>query len=232
MSRLAPIQDQSGTTLVELLVATAAGLVIFMGLTMVVVASMHQTTRISHRVHATQEARTVLQRIVTELHSSCVAAEVAPIQPNSSATSLSYVYQTGSGAALTPVLHQINLSGTTLSLSTYLSASGSTPQWKFNATPTPTTPTTLMTNVSPVSGTQPIFTYYKFENGQISSTPLPVPLSTTNAALAVEVNIAVKVSPTGSTVPDPKAPGIVQDSALLRFSPPAYSPTALNLPCE
>lgn len=231
MIHLAPIQDQRGTTLLELVVATAAGMVVFLGLTMVVIASMHQTTRIGKRVHATQEARTVLHRVVTELHSSCVASAVAPIQPNSSATSLTYVYRTGSEAALTPVLHQVSLSGTTLSLDTYLSEGGSTPKWIFKSTPQPP-PVTLMTNVSAVSGSVPVFSYYKFENGQISSIPLPVPLSSANAALAVQVNIALKVSPTGSTVADAKAPGIVQDSALLRFTPPAYSTTALDLPCE
>ena len=230
MHRLTPIHDQRGTTLIELVVATAAGAVIFMGLTMVVIASMHQTTRISKRVHATQEARTVVHRIVTELHSACVASEVAPIQANSSDTSLTYIYQTGSGAALTPVLHKVSLSGTTLSLTTYPSTSGSTPQWTFSTTPSSTQ--TLMTNVSAVSGTEPLFSYYKYEEGLIASTPLTVPLSTTNAPLAVQVDIALKVSPTGSTVVDAKAPGIVQDSALLRFTPPAANVNVVNLPCE
>ncbi len=230
MRRLVPIGDERGTTLIELVVATMAGSVIFLGLTMVVIASMHQQTRVSKRVHATQEARVVTHRIVTELHSSCVAAEVAPIQPNSSSTSLTYVYQTGSGAALTPVLHKVSLSGTTLSLTTYPATSGSTPQWTFSSTPSSTQ--TLMTNVSGVSAGEPLFRYYKFQNGAIPSTPLSVPLSSADAALAVQVDIALKVSPTGSTVTDAKAPGIVQDSAYLRFSPPAANVNAANAPCE
>lgn len=217
-------------TLIELVVATAAGAVVFMGLTMVVIASMHQTTRTTNRVHATQEARQVLQRIVTELHSACVAADVAPIQPNSTGTSISYVYQTGSGAALTPVLHQVTLTGTTLSMSTYQSTSGSTPQWTFSTTPSSTS--TLMTNVSAVSGTVPVFSYYAFANGQISSTPLAVPLSATNAAQAVQVNVALKVSPRSAPVADASGAAIVQNSALLRFTPPAANVNAANLPCE
>ena len=222
------LRDQSGTTLVELVVATMAGTVIFLGLTMVIVASMHQQTRISKRVHATQEARTLVQRIVTELHSTCVASSVAPIQGTNTSTSISYVYQTGSGAALTPVKHKVYLSGTTLMLSTYASTSGSTPKWTFSETPASTQ--TLLTNVSGVSVSEPLFRYYKYKEGVI--TAMPSTVTEAEAPSVVQVDIALKVSPTESTVKDAKAPGIVQDSAFLRFSPPSANVNAANLPCE
>lgn len=229
MAKLNP-RDESGTTLIELLVATMAGCVIMLGLTMVVIASMHQQTRISKRVHATQEARTLVSKIVTEMHSSCVASQVAPIQAESNATSLAYVYQTGSGPALTPVVHKVYLSGTTLMLSTYPSTTGSTPKWTFSKTASSTQ--TLMNNVSGVSTSEPLFRYYKYEKGVIPTTPLAVPLSEENAVQTVQVDIALKVSPTGSTVTDAKAPGIVQDSAFLRFSPPSANVNGFNPPCE
>ncbi len=222
------LRDQSGTTLVELVVATMAGAVIFLGLTMVVVASMHQQTRISKRVHATQEARTLVQRIVTELHSSCVASSVAPIYGKNTSTSISYVYQTGSGPALTPVKQQVYLSGTTLMQSTYPSTSGSTPKWTFSETPTSTR--TLLTNVSGVSASEPLFRYYKYKEGVI--TAMPSTVTEAESPSVVQVDIALKVSPTESTVTDAKAPGIVQDSAFLRFSPPSANVNAANLPCE
>lgn len=228
MRRLAPIQDQRGTTLVELVVAAMAGSVIFLGLTMVVVASMHQQTRISKRVHATQEARTLVHRLVTELHSSCVASDVAPVQGENTSTSLTYVYQTGSGAALTPVLHKVYLTGTTLSMATYPATSGSTPKWTFASSPSSTR--ILLTNVSGVSASEPLFSYYKYKEGVI--TALSSPVSSTEAPLVVQVDIALKVSPTNSTVLDAKAPGIVNDSAFLRFSPPSANVSALNVPCE
>lgn len=224
------MREERGVTIVELVVATLAGTTVFLGLTMVVIGAMHQTTRVTKHIHATQEARTVLQQIVTELHSSCVAADVAPIQEKSSGSSMSFVYQTGSAASLTPVLHQVTLSNGTLSRSTYNQTGGATPKWTFSTTPASTK--TLLTGVSAVSESVPLFRYYKYENGQISTTPLSAPLSAANAAVAVQVNLALKVSPPNSTVADTKAPGIVQDSALLRFSPPAYSPTAVDPPCE
>lgn len=217
-------------TLIELVVAMAAGMIVFAGLTTMVVASLHQSTRVTRRVHATQEARITVHRIVTELHSACVAAEVAPIQEGSSGTSLSFVFQTGSAATLTPVLHKISLTGTTLTLSSYPSTSGSIPEWTFSSTPTSTS--TLMTNVSAVSASQPIFTYYKYVNGVISSTALAEPLSEANALVAVQVDIALKVTPPGPTTGTAKLPGIVQDSAFLRFTPPGGKTTALNFPCE
>jgi len=210
--------EERGTTLMELVIATAAGGVIFMGLTMVVMASMHQTTRTQNRVHATQEARLVMQRIVTELHSSCVAA------------SLGYVYGTGSGAAITPVMHKVFLSGNTLYLSTYPSTTGSTPKWTFSGTATSTVP--LISNVAPVTSGGPIFTYYTYSSGAISSSPLTVPLSGTNAAKAVQVNIALKVEPRTSTVSNPGNPAVIQNSAFLRYSPPSANVNAANLPCE
>lgn len=230
MSRLDTIRDQRGVTVVELVVATLAGMTVFLGLTMVVVGAMHQTNRVSKHVHATQDARTVLHRIVTELHSACVSADVAPIQEKSSGSSITFVYQTGSAAALTPVLHQITLSGGNLTLSTYNSTGGSTPKWTFSGTAASTE--TLLKGVSAVSESIPLFRYYKYEKGQIASTPLSVPLSAADAGVAVQVSLVLKASPPGSTVADPKAPGIVQDSALLRLSPPAYNPNAVNPPCE
>jgi hypothetical protein len=228
--RLHLIREERGVTVIELVVATMSGTIVFLGLTMVVLGAMHQTTRVTKHVHATQDARTVLHRIVTELHSACVSADVAPIQEKSGGSSMSFVYQTGSAAALTPVLRQVTLSGDTLTLSTYNATTGSTPKWTFSATPASTR--TLLTGVSAVSGSVPLFRYYKYEKGAIASTPLTVPLSGSDAALAVQVNLALKVSPPGSTVVDAAAPGIVQDSALLRFSPPAYNPSAANPPCE
>lgn len=232
MRRLGSIRDERGMTLIELVVAMAAGMIVFAGVTTTVVASLHQSTRVTRRVHATQEARMTVHRIVTELHSACVAAEVAPIQEESSGTVLSYVYQTGSAATLTPVVHKVSLSGTTLSTSTYQSISGSTPEWAFSTTPSSTS--TLMTNVSAVSAGEPIFTYYRYVNGQVSSTPLVAEpsLGAANAVVAVKVEIALKVTPPGSSVGAAKLPGIVQDSALLRFTPPGSKSTALNLPCE
>jgi Tfp pilus assembly protein PilW len=231
MSRFDRVDRESGYTLVELTVAMAAGIVVFAGLTLVVLATMHHSTRTQSRVHATQEARLVMQQVVNDLHSTCVAAEVAPIQPASGANAMAYVYQTGSGAALTPVLHEVVLTGSTLNMRTYPSTSGSIPSWTFS--PTPSSTKTLMTNVAPVATGTPIFTYYAYgSGGVISSTPLITPLSATDAAKTVQVNIALKVNTKKAPNPDLNGGAILQNQAFLRFSPPSSSPTVTNFPCE
>lgn len=231
MTRIDPIDREDGYTLIELMMALTAGMIVFAGLTLVVMTTMHQSTRTQNRVHATQEARLVLQRIVTDLHSACVASEVAPVQPKSNANAIAYVYQTGSGAALTPVLHEVTLSGTTLKMNTYPATSGSTPAWTFSTTASATK--TLMANVAPVSTGAPIFSYYAYgSGGTLSSTPLTTPLSATDAAKTVQVNMALKVNTRLSPNPDPKGGAIIQNQAFLRFSPPAASTSVSNFPCE
>jgi Tfp pilus assembly protein PilW len=216
-------------TLIELVVATTAGAVIFLGLTTVVITSMHQTTRITNRVHATQQARTAVHGIVNSLHSACVASQFAPVQTDSTGTLLRFISATGSEVSPTPVLHSISLSGTTITESIYPYASGTAPRWTFSGTPSSTRQ--LMTRVSPISGSS-IFSYYGYTSGQISATPFSASPLGANAASTVQVTVALKVAPRGSTVTDAKAAAHVQDSALLRFTPPTFNTSSANLPCE
>ena len=50
MSRTALVKDQRGTTLVELTVAMAAGSVVLFALTMMIVVTLHSSTRVSAAV--------------------------------------------------------------------------------------------------------------------------------------------------------------------------------------
>ncbi len=227
-SRLNLVRDQRGMTLIELVVATTAGAIIFLGLTTVVITSMHTTTRITNRVHATQKARTVVHGVVSSLHSACVVSQFAPIQTGSTGTSLSYISATGSAVVPTPAFKTVSLSGTTLSESTYAKTGGSAPKWTFSSTPSTRT---LMTRVSPSSGSG-IFSYYGYASGQVSTTPFSTPLSSTDAAKTVQVTVALKVAPPSATITDAKAAANVRDSALLRFTPPTFATSASNLPCE
>jgi len=236
MHRPNSIEDERGTTLVELLVAISAGLVIFFGLTMLVLASMHNTTRVSNRVHTTQNARTAVQAIVAELHSACMTRFLAPIQEGSSGTTLRFIHAYGSSVSPTPILSVITLSGTTLKQSDYAVSSGSAPRWEFN-TSTPTSSRALISGVGSPSSSTPIFSYYKFKSGQVEAARVKgsgsgESLVAEQAEEVSKVNVAVKASPPGTTVADANGAATVQDSALLRFTPPVYSTTAANLPCE
>jgi hypothetical protein len=226
VSRGGLISDQGGFTLVEQLVATAAALVVLFGLTTVIMTSLHQSARVSGRVDATQRARIALYRVIDGLHSSCVAPQIAPVQAGSTGTSLRFLHQTGSAVAPTPVLSEVNLNGGTLSESVFPATGGSVPSWTFASTPSTTRQ--LITGVSSPTP----FRYYAYSAGQVSATPLPTPLLPTDAARTVQVTVGLKVSPSYVETPDPDAAASLQDTALLRFSPAAFSTSANNLPCQ
>jgi Tfp pilus assembly protein PilW len=223
------IEDESGMTLIELLVATAAGVVVMFGVVLAVIVTLRETDRVASHVDANQRSRTTMYKVIDELHSACVASQFAPVQTGSTGTSLSFIHKSGSAVALTPVLSTVSLSGTTLSQSDYTPTGGSAPTWTFSGTPSSTVQ--LMTGVNPLSGSS-IFSYYAYSNGQVSSTPLTTPLSSTDAAKTVQVSVAFNVAPTKTQIVDPNAPTAIQDSALLRFSAATFSTSASNLPCQ
>lgn len=230
MKCLDRIRNEGGTTLVELLVATAAGVVVLFAISAMIIVSLRETVRVNTHVDATQRARTVLTKVIEELHSACVAPQIAPVQEGSTGTSISFIHQTGSAVSPTPVLSKVTLSGSTLSQSEYPVTGGEAPEWAFATTASSTQQ--LMTNISPTSPSTSIFNYYSYSNGEVSATPLSTPLSTENAERTVQVGIALTASPQSTPISDPNAGANITDSALLRFTPATFNTASVNLPCE
>jgi hypothetical protein len=230
MRLIAPIEDESGMTLVELLVATAAGVIVMFGITLAVIVTVRETDRVATHIDANQRARLTMTKIIEQLHSACVAPQIAPVREESSGTLLSFWHQAGSGVALTPVLSKISLTGTTLSQSDYPATGGAAPEWTFTTTPSSTVQ--LMTGVSPISESVPIFRYFSYSNGQVSATPLKVPLEKETSKSVVQVDVAFKAAPMSTPIVDANSQTGIQDAALLRLTPPAYSSTTSNLPCQ
>lgn len=232
MRRRVNIADERGTTMVEVLVATATGLVVLSALTTVIVITLHGSARVSARVDATQRARVVVSRIMEELHSACVAPKIAPVQVASSGTTLRFIRAAGSEGtkvAPSPTLTVISLSGGVLTQNDYPSTGGTSPSWTFS--PTPTT-TQLATDVGPVAPSSSIFSYHAYSEGTVSETPLSTPLDGTRAATAVEVRVALTATPSSTPVADSGAPASVQSSAVLRLTPPSFNEKAVSLPCQ
>jgi Tfp pilus assembly protein PilW len=231
--RLQPVRDESGTTLVELVVAIATGMIVLFGLTSMVMAALHQETRVTNRVHTTANARLATERVVNELQSACAARYLTPVRQGSTGTVLKFARAFGSAVSPSPVMTEVKLVGTTLTSYEYPVSGGSTPEWTFNET-TPTAQHELITNVAPISSSVPVFSYYQFNNATISSrlTPPTAGFLETEAEKVVKVGIAFKVSPPGGPVTDANGAALIQDSALLRFTPPTYVTTSVNGPCE
>lgn len=225
------IRDESGTTLVELMVALMAGLVIISALTMVIMTTMHGTERVTTRVEATQRARLALVNLMQELHSACVSPEIAPVKKESEGNELRFVHQTGSEVQPIPVLSVITYSNDTLTQSDFAYLSGSAPNWIFDEKE-PVSTKTLLTKVAPVPPSSSIFSYYRYANGTISTTPQETPLSETESELTVEVRAALTAEPEKATaVQDSGAGATVQNAATLRLTPPSFNEGSPSKPC-
>jgi hypothetical protein len=202
-------------------------------MTMVEVATRSQA-RVINRVDANQRARPVMTRVVDRIHSACVAPGIAPVRAGSDSNNLILWSKSGSAVAPVPDQYMITLSGTTLSESVYPMTGGMAPAWTFSATPTSSRQ--LLTGVGPGQvgdppAAVPFLRYYKFVGGQVSTTPLSVPLSAEDAARTVQVQIAFSTSPTSNGARDANAAITLADSATLRLEPASEDSSELNLPC-
>ena len=221
------MRDERGTTMIELLVSISATLVVMIGVVTLTTTVLHHQDRINRRVDANSRGRPVMTRMVQGLHSACVTSHIVPIRTGSTGTSITFLSKSGSAVGPTPDLHTISLSGSTLR-ETVFPMTGTAPNW----TPlgTPLSNAALLTNVSAPGGA--IFRYYDFVNGALSTTPLPTPLSDTNAARVSYVTIAFTISPrSGVSSQDLGSPMLLNSGADLRLENAGQFPNQDNLPC-
>ncbi len=222
------LRDESGMTVIELLAGIIGFIAIFGAIMEMTIVATHQSDRITHRVAADQRARPVMTRVMDGLRSSCVAPRVAPVAPGSTATSMTFISKAGSTVTPVPDRRVLTMSGTTLTEQVFPATGGTPPVWTFSGTPSSTR--TLMTNVTaPPAGA---FRYFDYVNGQLSTTPLPVPLSSTNAARTAFVTVSLTVQPgRGVSSQDLGSPITLTDSADLRLESAGQVAAMNNLPC-
>jgi Tfp pilus assembly protein PilW len=226
------LRAEHGFTLVEMLVAMVTGMVVILATLSVLDISISQSSRISERVDADQHGRLALEKILLELHSSCIADPFTPVQSESGETTLRFISQTGNEAAFTTVtMHEIKLNTATgkLTDASYVSSPVEGTTMTFPGTPTHTE--TLATGVSQSkegATVLPVFTYYKYAGGNLSGTANPIPLSKSDAEATAEVVVAFTVAPTsGRTTADRTVD--LTNTAVLRYDP--ASAGGSNTPC-
>jgi Tfp pilus assembly protein PilW len=232
MPGLPHIKDERGTTIVELLVGMAMGMIVLVGLTMVIITTLHGTARVDARVEATQNARLTLSRIVEQLHSACIAPQIAPVKEGSSKTTLVFWHAAGGeGHAVTPVpvKSEIKLEedGTLRQVDKAVTGTING-EYAFTSVGTSRT---LLSHVSAPPGGA-VFRYYSYENGALSSTPLATPLTKSKAEQTVYVKVSLVAEPASNPVGDASAAAAVSDSATLRLTPPSFDEKAAVAPCQ
>jgi hypothetical protein len=226
------LTDETGTTIAELVVGMAMGAVVMIGLTMLVITTLHGNARVDSRVEATDNARLAVTNITEELHSACISPQIAPIREKSSANNLIFWHSAaGQGKEVqpAPVRTTITYNTTTgiLAQTDYAVSGGASPKWTFA---TSGTSKQLLANVVPAT-TGGVFSYYRYENGalkQLTATEL----NESEASQVIMVKIGLTASPKSAPVADTGSAASVFDSATLRLTPPSYNEKSAALPCQ
>lgn len=231
LKRRLQLSDERGTTLVELVVGIALGMVVLSALTMLMITSIHASARVTARVHATQNARNSLVRIIEQLHSACVTPKIAPVQLGSTGTTLIFSHSTvseGSSATVKPILSKVALSGTDLIETNYASLGGMPPTYSKTAVGPPQT---LISNVAPTPPSSSIFSYFSYSNGKLVAVPQKE-LGLTEANSVIQVKVAFTGFPPKTSSSDKNVGASVENSVMLRLTPPSFESEAGSLPCQ
>lgn len=185
--------DERGFTLIEMLVAMIAGVILVGALLAILEISLRQTTRLSDRVQVDRTGRTAMNNIVDELHSSCTgfgstAIQVPSTTPSSPLAALgtanlwflsAYANPTSTAPAVSKIVqHDINWTATGTSntgqqlgtLRDYsFTGSGESPNWTFPALSTGNASARILaTNVVPPT-TSTVFHYWRYETNEASA---------------------------------------------------------------
>ena len=183
--------DAHGFTLIETLVAMISGVVVTGAAFTIFIVALHQTSRVTDSVQATQLGRTAMTHVVDELHSACIARAFKPVQATSGEKELIFENAYSKEAVIPKAYeHQIVWNEATGTLTDFVYESkvesGSEwPNFKFPAldyssatheaaNAEPKKGVLLASNVTKTSGATPIFQYYEYgeEYTSSSSTPL------------------------------------------------------------
>jgi prepilin-type N-terminal cleavage/methylation domain-containing protein len=192
-------RDESGFTLVELLVAMTIGVVVLFASFMLVDASAPLAQKTQDRVDATQRGRLAMEIIGAELRSQvCMPGAVPPIMPDVSDAGNAWFYGNNQDQNSLPQMHHIYIQGTALREDT----------WQGTGTQTnvvfPTLPTQSRTLLDPaalVPGV-PLFRYFGFDANLPASVNQQItvlPVSVNDSRRVVQVNVSFVARPTKAT---------------------------------
>jgi Tfp pilus assembly protein PilW len=238
------VSDDRGTTLIELMVAMMAGLIVIGALFAILEVSLRQSTNLVDKVQADQMGRIAMTKIVDELHSACIAPSFTPIQTGSGPNELIFISSYSSAAEITSAEeHKIafNSSAQTLTDNIYKSEGGSWPNFTY---PSKATSSVLLANnVTTVKkAKEKIFTYYKYAEKaeETSATPLTTltgvglneTLNKEEAAIAASVQVEfIQATPDGNSSSVKRSVNL-SSQVTFSFSVPNSETPILDAPCQ
>jgi type II secretory pathway component PulJ len=253
-------RDESGFTLVEVLVATVVSMVILLAAFTLLEFSTQDVSRITDRAHADQTGRVALENIMLQLHSSCVAVGVNPIQFGSNENELKFISETSplnttnEPVSALPSVHLrkvvFNQSAGTLIEQSWIgklnltqTQESSTAHYDFNEAEKPVERVLLkgISRATTEAGTElPMFQYFRYYNetdhepkyGQLNPVAFtPKSVETAEEIAKVTVNFSLRPEGTESAFAKGDRAVALEDSAILRLSPSSESPSIENPPC-
>jgi type II secretory pathway component PulJ len=181
-------RDQSGFTLVEMLVACIVGMIVLLASFMMLDSSIVSTGKVTDRVDRTQRARGAMEEITRKLRSQVCPNVGQPALIQAQDYSIRFYSFMGT-RPFVPDIRQFAWDTNTNSIvESVWAGSGAAPNTTWAATPTTRT---MLTDVKPPyqSGTSgpraPMFKYY----GGGAASPFTAPLGATNLAATAKVTI-------------------------------------------
>jgi Tfp pilus assembly protein PilW len=239
------LRDERGLTLIETLVAMITGIIVSFALFSILEVSLHQSSRLTDVVQASQLGRTAMTHIVDELHSACIAPGFTPVQEGSEPSKL--IFENAYGEAAEPASARkdeivYEKSAKTLLDKTYRSTGGEYPAFTYVGS-APTT-VRLGENITETelskSENYPIFEYYEYASAASTS---PTEASSTLKKMSVTKMTAAQADAVASVVVNFTAGPTSKETSKGRlapfssqttfaFSAPNSESTIEDTPCE
>lgn len=195
------LAQDSGFTLIELMVSVMIGIVVLLGITNLIDATGRANTRLTDKTETVQRTRIAMDRIVRILRTQACPDTLTPPIKTGTANSIEFYSDTGSTPTFAPRLVRLSYDSTFRDASNKVV--GAIKQELLSSTGTVTGTRVLIDNVAPAGGS--LFTYYSFAdlnlpytalNNSLATNPLPA----NSIAKIVKIDAGIRGRPTSGKI--------------------------------
>jgi Tfp pilus assembly protein PilW len=180
------LAQESGFTLIELVVSIALGMIVLFAVLNLLDASGHAGARITDKADTVARTRIGLDRATRVLRTQACGDGSTPPLITASATAVTFYSDTNTSTTFAPRKITLSYANGALTQQTWVPTNTSSP-WTYATNPTQTR--VLIDNISQ-SGTTPVFAYYSWTD---LNTPVTAPLNTDLSSTTLPANSIAKV---------------------------------------